>query len=254
MKMWLGRLSTLVFLTLIMLLVSQSVCGQSTELLVNGSFAKGLDGWTVRGLVYAGQGAELYARSRVPTGISQTVERAVFSPDLTFSYKATTVFYSSAGFPFLKVSVTAYVSNQATGEETAIALYSVKYDRSPTLTTELREAAVNLKEKLLQESQLPLKRITVVFESDFEDTHVVMQSQVYIHYVSLVMATPLPPPPITTTLTITMTTIEPVTVTYAITQRVSVMSIEIWSALGLTAVVVICVVVYLYSRRRVTRP
>jgi len=223
------------------------------ELIVNGSFTKGLYGWEIRGIVYAGVGAELYARARIPAGIAQTVEGSNLSPDLTFSYKVTTVFHSYAGFPFLTVSVVAYVLNQATMEETAITLYSKKYEVSPTSTTESYDVTVNLKEKLLQESKLPLRRIRVAFEAGFEDIHVLMQSQVYVHYVSLLIASSPPPPPMTTTLTVTITSTEALTVTHTIRQQVTAVAVELLFLTALVVGSIAAVAAYGYSKRRAPR-
>ena len=238
-------------LLILLALASHSVRGESVELLVNGSFTNGVQGWKVWGIVYPGVGAELYARSRIPAGIAQTVEIPDFSSDMSLSYRVTTVFHSFAGFPFLDISVTAYKF-----DETTVLLYSKKYYSDSTFVTKSYDVTVDLKEKLSQGRE-SLKRIKVMLEAGFEDTHVLMQSTVYVHRVSLLMTRTSPPPTITTTLTITMTATEAITATETIRQRTPVMPIELVYVLVLVAVLaagtVVGVAIYIHSKRGVAK-
>jgi len=237
-------------LLILLALASHSVRGESVELLVNGSFTNGVQGWKVWGIVYPGVGAELYARSRIPAGIAQTVEIPDFSSDMSLSYRVTTVFHSFAGFPFLDISVTAYKF-----DETTVLLYSKKYYSDSTSVTKSYDVTVDLKEKLSQGRE-SLKRIKVMLEASFEDTHVLMQSTVYVHRVSLLMVRSSPPV-ITTTQNITITSTEAMTVTQTIVQRAPVMPIELASVLMLVTVLaagtVVGVATYIYSKRRVAK-
>jgi len=196
---------------LIALLALHSVRGEQVELLVNGSFTNGVQGWKIWGVVSYGVSAELYAKPRILSGIAQTVERSDFTRDMSFSYRVTFVFHSEAGCPFLEVSVTAYMLDPGTMGERTVLLYSRRYYSETTRVTRSCDISVNLRENLRQDgrvdlTRLLLKQIRVVFEAGFEDIHAHAQSQVYVHYASLLMVKPPPPPTITTTQTSTTTT------------------------------------------------
>jgi len=204
---------------LLALLALHSVRAEQVELLVNGSFTNGVQGWRVWGVVSCGVSAELYAKPRMPCGIAQTVERSDFSRDISFSYRVTTVFHSSAGYPFLEISVTAYMLDPRTMNERPVLLFSRRYCSDVEVKTVRKsyDITANLRENLCQEGRLDLtsfllKRIKVVFEAGFEDIHALMQSQIYIYNVRLLMVKSPPPPAIKTTQTAMTTTVGMMTV------------------------------------------
>lgn len=100
-------------------LAVRSTYGRPLELLVNGSFLNGLQGWTSLGLVYPEKG---YVRIDRYGSITQTVERQDLSPFLELSYEVCTVFrVLGSHTSYARSIITYYVADtQGSVEEFAI--------------------------------------------------------------------------------------------------------------------------------------